>query len=43
MSAHTKNMKLPERSFLRTALKELAASGVIDSELNQAIAEASRK
>lgn len=42
VSAHTRDVKLPERSFLRSALREMEAAGVpreeIDAALKRAIA-----
>lgn len=43
VKAHTRNVDLPERSFLRSALKELKASGVIELEIDKSIARALRK
>lgn len=36
--AHTRRVNLPERSFLRSALQELAAAGVIEAEYSAAVA-----
>lgn len=38
VKAHTVNVKLPKRSFLESALKDLEAAGVIDAEIEAAIA-----
>lgn len=38
--AHSKNVNLPERSFLRSALADLKASGAIEAEIDAAIARA---
>jgi hypothetical protein len=38
VKAHTANVNLPERSFLRSALRDLNAAGVIDAEIEAAIA-----
>lgn len=43
VGAHTRNVDLPARSFLRTALAELNDSGVIETEINAAIARAVEK
>lgn len=40
VSAHSKNVSLPERSFLRSALADLKGSGVIEAEMDVAIANA---
>ena len=40
VGAHTRQMNLPERSWLRSALREIAAEGVIDRETNAALARA---
>lgn len=36
--SHTRNVKIPERSFLRTSLQDLNKAGVIDAEITKAIA-----
>jgi phage gpG-like protein len=38
----TRNMNLPERSFLRTALAELTASGALQTQLAAAVVKGSR-
>lgn len=40
VGAHSKNVSLPERSFLRSALADLKASGAIEAEIDAAIARA---
>ncbi|MEQ1663176.1 MAG: HK97 gp10 family phage protein [Thiobacillus sp.] len=40
VKSHTRNINLPERSFLRSALADLKASGVIETEIDKAIARA---
>lgn len=40
VGTHTKNVSLPERSFLRSALADLRSSGVIEAEIDGAIARA---
>lgn len=40
VGAHSKNVSLPERSFLRSALADLKGSGVIEAEIDAAIARA---
>lgn len=39
--AHSMKMNLPERSFLRSALRDITASGLIRDEIDGAIARAS--
>lgn len=41
--AHSRRMHMPERSFLRSALRDLDAAGVIDAELRAAVAEGLRE
>lgn len=43
VKAHTRNINLPERSFLRTALAELSNSGVIKLEIDKSIERALKK
>lgn len=38
VKAHTRKVDMPERSFLRSALKDLVAAGVIEAEYTQAVA-----
>lgn len=38
--AHSANVNMPERSFLRSALADLKGSGAIEAEMNTAIAHA---
>ena len=38
--AHSRKVDLPERSFLRSALRELEQAGVLAAETNAAIARA---
>lgn len=40
VSTHTKNVSLPERSFLRSALADMKSTGVIEAELDASIARA---
>lgn len=40
VSAHARNVNLPARSFLRSALADMSSSGAIDSEINAALARA---
>lgn len=40
VQSYSRKMNLPERSFLRSAFKDLQASGAIDMEINAAISEA---
>ena len=37
VGAHTRQVNYPERSFLRSSLKELRDAGVIDAEYRNAI------
>ena len=41
VKAHTRKMNMPERSFLRSALADLEASGIIRDEMDAAIKRAS--
>jgi len=38
--AHSANVNMPERSFLRSALADLKGSGAIEAEMNTAVARA---
>ena len=38
--AHSRKVNLPERSFLRSALRDLAGAGVLQGEINAAVARA---
>lgn len=40
VGTHSKNVNLPERSFLRSALADMKNSGVIETEIDAAIARA---
>lgn len=40
VSTHTKNVSLPERSFLRSALADMKNTGVIEAEIDASIARA---
>lgn len=40
IGSHTRNVDLPARSFLRSALKDLEQSGVIDAEMKAAVRRA---
>lgn len=42
VAAHQTKMNLPERSFLRSALREFQAAGVISEEINAALARATK-
>lgn len=43
VSSHARQQNMPARSFLRSALRELAAEGVIDRELASAVARAAKR
>jgi phage gpG-like protein len=40
VKAHSRKVNLPERSFLRSALRDLSGSGVIQGEIDAAVARA---
>lgn len=40
VSTHTKNVSLPERSFLRSALADMKNAGIIEAEIDASIARA---
>lgn len=40
VGAHTKNVSLPERSFLRSALADMKNSGAIEAEIDASLARA---
>jgi phage gpG-like protein len=42
VGAYSRNVDLPERSFLRSALRDMRASGIIDTDINAALKGALR-